>query len=353
MLFRCDNCGTQFTVDACRVPNPKVRFRCVKCKSGYLVCQDAGENASQGSAETREDLSSASAKNASGGGFNRQQARQMLTTVKELPSLPFVATKVVQLTSSPKTTMKQMEDVILKDQALAAKVLRYSNSALYGRAGQISNLTDALVLLGFSTVKTIVIASSIKSMHASRARGYSAGGKTLWVHSIESAIAARLLAKRNKKVNVDDSFIVGLLHDIGKCVIESKLPGIVPEIVKLKTESEQTFEEVERKVLGIDHSEIGATVCRKWNFPEELEKAILYHHRPSTNSKSSTLSHLAMLSDAISHYLAAPSAGRDPEDPRILDTESAALFDLDAGSLAELVSEVEQAIEADKKQLDM
>ena len=355
MLFRCNHCGSEFQADPHRIPNPKVKFKCSKCKVGQLaLASDAAASADMrpaaGPVTPRTAVKPAVKTTAPS---SPQEAKKMLTQVKDLPSLPFVATKVMQLTTSPNTTMRQMEEVILRDSALASKVLKYSNSALYGRSGQITSMTDALVLLGFSTVKTIVIASSVKSMHSSAGHGYSVAGKTLWAHSIESGIAARLLARQKRKDLVEEAFIVGLLHDIGKNVIESKLPGYVRELIALKKKGDLTFEEIEEQVLGINHSELGAILCSKWNFPEVLEKAIRFHHHPSSNKKEPILSHLACVSDAISYYLSTPPISQPQNEADILELESSAFLGLDGDTFQETVKEVQETVERDRKTFDL
>jgi len=354
MLFKCNHCGVEFNADPSKIPNPKVKFKCIKCKIGQLICVSAPDASGAKPVSTAAGGASVPRTTAEGGSPpSLDEARKMLTQVKDLPSLPFVATKLMELTASPTTTMKQMEDVIQKDPALASKVLRYSNSALYGRAGQITSMTDALVLLGFSTVKTIVIASSVKSMHSSGVRGYSAAGKTLWAHSVETGIAARLLAKRKKKQLVEEAFIVGLLHDIGKNIIETKLPGAVRNLIALKTSEELTFEEIEQRVLGISHSELGAILCRKWNFPEVLEQAILHHHDPSANKKEPILSHLARVSDAISYHISTHPDKQPRSEADILELDSSAFLELDRKTFLEVAEETQETVESDRKTLDL
>ncbi len=351
MLFKCNHCGIEFKADPSKItPNPKVKFKCIKCRIGHLVCVSAA--GASGIKPVSTAAAAAPRATAKGGSpASLDDARKMLTQVKELPSLPFVATKLMELTALPTTTMKQMEDVILKDSAVASKVLKYSNSALYGRAGQITSMTDALVLLGFSTVKTIVIASSVKSMHSSGVRGYSAAGKTLWAHSVETGIAARLLAKRKKKQLVEEAFIVGLLHDIGKNIIETKLPGAVRNLIALKKSGELTFEEIEQRVLGISHSELGAILCHKWNFPDVLEQAILHHHNPNANKKEPILSHLARVSDAISYHLSTHPDKQPQSEADILELDSSAFLELDRETFLEVVEETQETVERDRKTL--
>ena len=354
MLFKCDHCGVEFNADASKIPNPSVKFRCITCKIGQLTCvSGAGDVGKRPASKVAAGHSAPRTAVKRTVPTSPNEARKMLTQIKELPSLPFVATKLMELTASPTTTMKQMEDVILKDSALVSKVLRYSNSGLYGRAGQITSMTDALVLLGFSTVKTIVIASSVKSMHASNAQGYCAAGKTLWVHSVETAIAARLLAKRKNKALVEEAFIVGLLHDIGKSVIGAKLPDAVRNLIALKKGRELTFEEIENRVLGIGHPELGAILCRKWNFPDILEKAIHHHHNPSANKKEPILSHIAQISDAISHYLSMPPEEQPEREAEILELDSSSFLELDRETFLEIVRETQETVERDRKSLDM
>ncbi|MBN1592770.1 MAG: HDOD domain-containing protein [Candidatus Coatesbacteria bacterium] len=354
MLFRCDHCGVEFHADPSKIPNPNVKFKCIKCKIGQLTFVPKEGDSEQDSEEREAAIRPGTKKDPKRAiPTNPNEARKMLTQIKELPSLPFVATKLMELTALPTTTMKQMEEVILKDSALVSKVLRYSNSGLYGRAGQITSMTDALVLLGFSTIKTIVIASSVKSMHAPNARGYCAEGKTLWAHSVEAAVAARLLAKLRNKALVEEAFIVGLLHDIGKSIIGIKLPDVVRNLVALRKGNELTFDEIEIRILGIGHSELGAILCKKWNIPDILEKAIFHHHSPNLNKKEPFLSHVAMISDAISYYLSTPSVDQPEREAEILELESSKFLELDRDSFRDIAIETQETIDRDRKNLDL
>ncbi len=226
-----------------------------------------------------------------------ETAKVIAAQVGDLPTLPHVATKVMELLSGDDSSASDLDRVISRDQALTARVLKLANSALFGRRGMISTLTRAIVLLGFKTVQSLVIAASTETLY--RATSSRFKDKLLWEHAVAAALAAGFVARECRYASVEEAFTAGLLHDIGKVVLDQNLPEPYQEVVELVYNDEVTFLEAEHKILGFDHAEVGALVVKKWNLPAPLEEAVRLHHRPMQSLLDPALCAIVSLGNSI------------------------------------------------------
>ena len=203
---------------------------------------------------------------------------KMLSTLGELPSSPKIVSTVMRLTSDPETDIVQIEKLLSADQSLAAKLLKLSNSSFYGQRKSVANLRQAILIIGFYTLRSLVVATSIHSLYSNK--GQNSIESKLWEHSLATAIACRILAKRLGHFNIEEIFMAGLLHDIGKLVMIQKLRQNY-EIVCNKVERGRLrFHEVEDSEMGFTHFDVGMMLLGKWNLPQELINAVYMHHNP-------------------------------------------------------------------------
>jgi putative nucleotidyltransferase with HDIG domain len=221
-------------------------------------------------------------------------------SIKDVPALPHVVTKVMDLSQDPNASAQDVSRVLEQDQSMTARVLRLANSAFYGFPRRISSVTDATIYLGFKTLQSILMAASVSSLMSREMKGYALDEGVLWRHSQTVAFASRLLARKAKFPYVDMAYTAGLLHDIGKIVLDSYLKNMYSEIVTQVEENDLTFVEVENEVLGTNHAEVGARVALHWNLPDELCEAIRLHHQPELAEINPQLVCLVHLADIIS-----------------------------------------------------
>jgi putative nucleotidyltransferase with HDIG domain len=198
-----------------------------------------------------------------------------IMTAADLPTIPVVAIKVMQLIESETATAEELAKIVASDPAVAARVLKISNSSFYGCQRQIQTLSSAIVILGFSTLRSLVVAASVKQVY----KPYGLTEKMLWEHSFAAGLAARLIATETRAANVEEAFLAGLFHDIGKIIMNSLDRNKFQEVMQHCYNEGTSFEESERSVYPFSHDEVGAYVIKKWNFPEVLTVAILQHHR--------------------------------------------------------------------------
>jgi HD-like signal output (HDOD) protein len=198
----------------------------------------------------------------------------MIMTASDLPTIPVVATKVMQLIESENATAEELAKVVASDPAVAARVLKISNSSFYGCQRQIQTLSHAIVVLGFATLKSLVVAASVKQVY----QPYGLTEKMLWEHSFGAGLAARLIAKETRAVIEEEAFLGGLFHDIGKIIMNFMNKQQFQEAMQRCYNEGITFEEAELQAYSYTHSEVGGMVIKKWNFPEMLMHAVLNHH---------------------------------------------------------------------------
>ncbi len=214
--------------------------------------------------------------------FKKQVMREVNRRLETLPSLPMVVIEVMQLVESEKSSASDFEEYIGYDPALAARILRIANSSFFGLRRTIKSIRDAIVILGFQTLKSLVMAASTSKLLNKPAEGYGylAGG--LWKHSIACAVGSRLLAGKlghgGKEAEV--FFVQGLLHDIGKLLLNNFAVEKVEALREAMEVRKLSLLEAEQLVMGTDHCQVGTTIAERWNLPREIASAIAYHENP-------------------------------------------------------------------------
>ena len=212
--------------------------------------------------------------------ITRLTAAEVASAVAELPPMPASISEVIAACDDQDMTVGQLSQVILRDQSLTANLLKLANSAFYGHARRVTTATEAVVLLGFSAIKSLAISSHTSRLLNGALPGYGLQQGELWRHSIAVAFTARRLAVEIKLAPVEEAFVAGLLHDIGKTILSGYMENAFDEVTRIAQERRMPFHEVETELLGFDHAELGAQVAAAWSFPPELEEAIRYHHSP-------------------------------------------------------------------------
>jgi len=202
------------------------------------------------------------------------ELEKMILAAGDLPTIPVVATKVMQLLDSENATADDLARIVASDPAVAARVLKISNSAFYGCQRKIQTLSNAIVVLGFSTLKSLVVAASVKQVY----HPFGLTEKMLWEHSFAAGLAAKIIAGNIRIVNEEEAFLAGLFHDIGKIIMNTHDANKFREVIQRCYNEGISFEEAEKAVYPFSHGEVGALVIRKWNFPSELMETVLRHH---------------------------------------------------------------------------
>lgn len=224
---------------------------------------------------------------------------EITARIAELPVLPASVSEVIAACDDPDITVGQISQKILQDQQLTASILKLANSAMYGLSRRVATITEAVVLLGFATIKSLAISSHTYRLLNRSLPGYGLQRGEIWKHSIAVAMASRRIAVEVHLAPVEEAFIAGLLHDIGKTVLSSYMEDAFDEVSAIVENERIPFSEAELRVLGFDHAELGARIARLWNFPPDLVEAIRFHHDPSAASLKPKLTYAVHLADCI------------------------------------------------------
>jgi HD-like signal output (HDOD) protein len=203
-----------------------------------------------------------------------------VTDLGEIATLPEVTVKIIQVVENPKSTARDLHEIIKNDPALSTRLLKVVNSAFYGLPGQIASVDRAIVLLGLSAVKNIAIAASMTHLFNSSSQIEGMSSAEVWKHSIGVAVCCRMISAAQGRPNVEESFLAGLIHDIGLLVERQVFPKQLAHAVARHHQQGGDFCEVEREIIGADHQAFGMALATKWRFPSTLCTAIGYHHKP-------------------------------------------------------------------------
>ncbi len=198
-----------------------------------------------------------------------------------LPSIPAVAAKVIELTADPDVEMSELASQITIDQALASKVLRTVNSSFYGLRKRCTTIEKALILLGLSPVKSLVLGFSLVSAFSGD-ESEDFDYKSYWTRGLHSAIAAKLIADEvNLKDHADECFLTGLLQDIGMIAMYRAMGEHYLDIVNQTLDDHTKLARIELQEFDIQHATVGATIAEHWRLPLEIVVPLKYHERPT------------------------------------------------------------------------
>ena len=249
--------------------------------------------------------------------------KKLLAAVPLLPPLPTVLNQLLRMLNDSNCTSGQIAAIIEKDSVLSGSVLRCVNSAYYGLPSRVSSIRHSVTLLGFATVRNLALAFSMRQMLAKPKLPSKRIFADYSQHSLGCAIMSQFLAHYTHAQDPEAAFAAGLFHDIGRLLIFSTLPEMIPTLVEHWEESDADFEESERDLLHVTHSELSGIVLDKWKLPQPIRDACRYHHAPATCPEESNgggavnLAHLVHAADLYvkSYGLEILASVKRPSEP--------------------------------------
>lgn len=224
--------------------------------------------------------------------------RRMASGELELPLLPHVASQVLAMSTSDEVSARSLAELLHRDQAIAAHVLRIANSPLYMARVPIVSLQQAISRLGMKTLREIVTTVSIQS-RVFNVPAYAAEARALWRHAVHTAAYAREIARRCRR-NVEGAFLGGLLHDVGKPVLLLALADMQAQLAEPLTPAVLTT------ALEVYHIETGTLLASAWPLPSEVCESIVYHHDPLAAPTYPESVMVTCLADRVAYGLTQP-----------------------------------------------
>ncbi len=228
--------------------------------------------------------------------------QELVGSTHELAALPQTTARLLELLEDPTVEAVRLLEIIERDPALTANLLKLCNSAYYGRRREVGSVLEALVVLGNRTVLTLAFATSMGKVLRSDLSGYGLGRDELWRHSLAVAFgAATIVGDEGRGDLRDRAFTAGLVHDVGKLLLDRLLARRLEWEAAPSGPLEQL--EVERQAAGFDHAEAGAALADAWRFPAVLVDAIRWHHEPERAPARSDLVGAVHAADALATAL--------------------------------------------------
>lgn len=264
-------------------------------------------------------------------GANR--LREILADVERVRPLPTSAVRVVQALDDPNSSAGQVAHLLRLDQALAADVLRLSNSAAAAGVNRTASVSEAVTRLGFGRVKMLVLGAATQSLLTRRLSGYGLSGQELWDHAVVTASLARYVATQTYYPDTEEAYVAGLLHDIGKLVLDQYVRtgyALLADVMRAKNLALWQAEEL---LFGMDHGAVGGLLATRWQFPLPLTEAIRCHHWPTLARVRPELAAIVNVADVLPPREAkemATATEPHPEALRLLHLDEAALAKLRA-----------------------
>ncbi|MDA8239483.1 MAG: HDOD domain-containing protein [Nitrospiraceae bacterium] len=219
----------------------------------------------------------------------------------DIPAVPMVAVKIRKLVDDPNADVNAVQEAIMADQALAARVLGIANSVYYGTGRRVDTISAAIMITGFGAIKNLALAVSTRSVY----KKFGLLEQKLWEHSIGASIAAGIIARQVRFSDPEEATIAGLLHDIGKVVMNNSYPERFLMLTETVYNDRVPFEQREQEVFGYGHAAVGGVFAGKWRFSEALCSAISLHHSHDGQGRfpgddyHSALCAITALSDAL------------------------------------------------------
>jgi putative nucleotidyltransferase with HDIG domain len=204
----------------------------------------------------------------------------VLAKVRTFPTLPIIVNKISELVSLPETSAKDIEAVVAKDQVLTGKLLRLVNSPFYGFPQKITTISRAVGIIGFEALRNLVFSSSVINLFRSQGSEVFRP-EEIWKHSVGTALAAKELARHIGEKQVEEFFVGGLIHDIGKLVHEEYFGEGFRQACALALQSDVLLRQAEQEVLHFTHDQTGGLLLSQWNLPLKVVSMVRFHHAPT------------------------------------------------------------------------
>ncbi len=245
--------------------------------------------------------------------------------IEKMPSLPTSVAKILEVCNDPKASPADLNRIISIDPVLMGKVMKLINSAYYGLNQEITSLVRAIIMLGINTVKNLALSTAVLGTLGKTLKSQALNMDGFWRHSLCVGVTAKLIATQRKvdKKILEEYFIAGLLHDIGKIPLNNRLSEDYVQVMALSDRELLSLHNAETQVFTLNHSDVGGMVVSNWKLGDEIQDAIRFHHTPLTyEGKHKALLYTVTMANYFANVVEIGFAGdRYPEklSPEVTD----------------------------------
>lgn len=226
--------------------------------------------------------------------------------ITNLPTLPGIVTRVMQIVHDPSSSSSDVAFVVGQDLALSAKILRLANSAFYGVPHTITSIHNAVVILGFKVINTIVLSLTVFDMFPHEKKSSHFNRVAFWRHCTSCGLISRFLSQRLRSFvlfDAEEAFCAGLLHDIGKVAMEQYLHDDFHKALKHAKQKKLPLFEAEKETLGYTHTDVAQWLTASWQLPSQISLPIIRHHDPASVTDHADIVALCHYADYLCYEL--------------------------------------------------
>lgn len=267
-----------------------------------------------------------------------EQVRKILSEHNELLSLPQTLAEVLRVVKDETSSAQDLADVLMRDPALTAKILRIVNSPFYGVRREVSSVNQAVVTLGTRQVTALALSASLYNLACKWES--TIDRVRFWRHSLETAIASRMIAQKTGYQNVEEAFIAGLLHDLGTLILEKTYSNQFANLYSRIGEGESIID-LEEEAWGTSHARVGQFLLEQWNLPESICTAVGHHHNlfaPETTNPDLKLSQIVCLANLVSQF----TTSAEPRMVLTMEAENKEIIKANLGLKGSTLQEIQK-----------
>jgi HD-like signal output (HDOD) protein len=213
-------------------------------------------------------------------------------------SLPLFYERLNETINHPRSSIEDIAKIITGDQGLTARILRLSNSPMFGCYAKVDSISKAVTIIGTQPLRDLALAASVMGVFKGIPEELM-DMASFWKHSIACGIIARSLAVYRRESNVERLFVAGMLHDVGQVVLAAALPEVSRDLLESQRDSGIFYRDLERERLGFDHAELGGGLLKKWKIPVSIGEPVTCHHTPGAAEQFRLETALIHLADVI------------------------------------------------------
>ena len=355
MKIKCSACHKVYDINEELLPDGKKLFKlpCPRCNSLIHIdrqsdLENIGSGQSHVTEKSKVEQTDNEALHPEELIRGKELREKILFRLKSLPAMPQVVLKARQVMKNPKLGVRHLAQVMDKDPAMVVKILKTANSAYYGVTGTISSIQSAIALVGERAVEEIIVMSVSSGFLDRMLEGYGLRSTDMWKHSLAVAFGSQIIAGKKVKELENSAFFAGLLHDVGKIVLDKYIYERKEMFEEFLVDGQQTFLNAESNILGFDHSQIGFEMCKAWGMSKDLIAAVKFHHYPS-RSNNNKLAYIVHVADCIS-ILSGFAAGSG----RLLyqmEKNAMAFLGLQEGDLRDTMCQAVEAVQKTEEEM--
>jgi putative nucleotidyltransferase with HDIG domain len=256
----------------------------------------------------------------------------------QFPTLPTIYTSLIQVVSNSRSTIQDLAEVILKDQASVVKLLKVVNSSLYSLQGKVTTVNQAIFYLGFNVVKNVLLTLSVMEIFDKVNKSDKFNVVDLWKHSIAVGVIAKIIATKLQIKDTENFFVAGIIHDIGKLFFVNFFSDEYSKIIEKIQDTNIPISVLEIEVFGMSHEMIGSELAKKWNLPPILRNTIEYHDKGTISGKTELVLSCVHLANTIASLMKIGYSG-DNSIPQ-LSFEIWNMINLPEGSFKDMYSTI-------------